>query len=511
MRLPGILLSFAALALPPGPVWPADAVSIPEALRGDLAIRDPFGDFLREFRLSEDTLHYRLGEQAFDRQRFDSALGHHLAAHVPVTGTFRDTLLAQRSRIFARIWPSEAPRAESGNTLAKEMSAEAAKPVFDWGMGASHSRGIFRSGLWQPDGWQGVGYVDEYWMHSTYARQSWPLSVRGRALQLAVSLNQATAAEFSTLDAALQAEIREGMLENLAVLLSGGHRKSRLWGSYRSYDLQFSKGWYFEGLGVGLETGFSREWDARGRRLNDQAWITLDRDTEFESGITFGFSLKGAVERLDAQYDGVMASVLYVDDVSSDQPTHFRAPDFADTLFRNTEDIFAQFSDPAGVLQLAMMAPRSYFSLSPALQCGFSLPGGFGAMAGARYALDLYPESSWDWVPVPDSMDLSNADRVGLAYNRADGRYYAAALAEKNGVWQEAYGSAPLQRRKARRLDQRAGLEFSLWRALPHGYSLALDASADFGWTNLTGASPIESQPWQFGLTFNLSRSSTWR
>src|SRR6188768_1540637 len=80
MRLPGILLSFAALAFLPGPVWPSDAVSIPKALRSGKASRDPFGNFLGELRLSQDTLNYRLGQQALDRQRYDSALGHHLAA-----------------------------------------------------------------------------------------------------------------------------------------------------------------------------------------------------------------------------------------------------------------------------------------------------------------------------------------------------------------------------------------------------------------------------------------------
>lgn len=510
MRLPGTLLSFAALAILPGLAWPSGAVSIPKALRGDSTSRDSFHDFLGELRLSEDTLHYRLGQQALDRQRYDSALSHHLAADLPATGTFRATLLAQRSRIFDRLWPVNAPRAGSADALAKDTDSETPESVFDWGMGTSHSRGIFRSGQWQPDGWQGMGYEDEYWMYNSHARQSWPLSIRGQAMQLAVNLNQATAAEFSTLDAAMSAEFREGILENLSLVLSGGLRKTRLWGAYQSYDLQVSKAWYFEGLGMGLETGFSREWDANGKRLSDQAWITLDRNTEFESGNTFGLSLKAAVERLDPQSDLITTSVLYVDDVSKAQPTHFLAPDYADTLIQNTGDAFTQYDGNAGVLQLAMNAPRSYFSLSPALQYGFSLPSGFEAMAGARYALDLYPESGWDWVPMPDSTDLSNADLVGLAYNRADGRHYAVALVEKDGVLQESYGTAPLQQRRAKRLDQRAGLEFSLWRALPHGYTLAMDASADFGWSNLPGTSPIESQPWQFGLSFNLSRSASW-
>jgi hypothetical protein len=236
MRLPGILLSFAALAILPGLVWPSGAVSIPKSLRVELSSRDPFGDFIGEIRLSEDTLQYRLGQQALDRQRYDSALGHNLAASLPATGTFRDTLLAQRSRIFARLWPVNAP-------LAKGTDSETSKAIFDWGMGTSHSRGVFRSGQWQPDGWQGMGYEDNYWMYNSYARQSWPISIRGQALQLAVNLNQATAAEFSILDAALSAEVQGGILENLSLVLSGGLRKSQLWGMYRVPRAGISRAW----------------------------------------------------------------------------------------------------------------------------------------------------------------------------------------------------------------------------------------------------------------------------
>ena len=124
--------------------------------------------------------------------------------------------------------------------------------------------------------------------------------------------------------------------------------------------------------------------------------------------------------------------------------------------------------------------------------------------AAGRFGTAAFPPSS---SPI---VSRSCADLVGLAYNRADGRHYAMVLEEENGVLQESYGTVPLQQRKAKRLDQRAGLEFSLSRALPHGYTLALDASADFGWSNLPDTSPIESQPWQFGLTFNLSRSASW-
>lgn len=377
-------------------------------------------------------------------------------------------------------------------------------------MGTSHSRGLFRTGVWQPDGWRGMGFEERYWMYSTFARQSWPLSIRGQALNVAGTVNQSTSGAFSTLDAALEAHIPEGILEKLAIILSGGIRKSQEWGSYQSYDLQVSKAWYFESLATGVHAGLSREWNDKGKPLNDNAWMTLRRDIRFENGNTLGMSLYGAIDHRDPQHDRLTASVLYVDDVGKAQPTHFRTGDFRDTLHGNTGDALKLFAEHAGALQIAMVAPRTYLTLSPSLQYDFSLPAGFGAMAAVRYAVDLYRESAWDWVSMPDSMNLSNAGLLGLALNRADGRYYSAALVEENGELRESYGSAPLQKRKAKRLDQRAGLNLSLWRNLPHGYTLGLEASADFGWSNLSDTSPIGSQPWQWGQTFNASRSSGW-
>jgi hypothetical protein len=542
MRIPSILLSFAALAILPRLVWPAGTGSKPKkapviesSLPASVIQRapaaqgpdfpeavyspdDPFGEFLRKIRLSEDSLQYLLGERTFNRQRFDSALSHHLAAHVPASGIFRDTLLAQRSRIFARVWPTVAPRSGKKDALpdvaiSKDSLPPSSKPVFDWGMGTSHSRGLFRTGPWHPYGTygtSGMGYEERYWMYNTYARQSWPLSVRGQTLNLAANVNQSTAGGFSTFDVGVQADIPEGILENSALSLSTGLRKSQLWGSYKSNNLLLSKGWYSERLGLGFESGYSGEWNDQGKRLYDNAWVTLSRDVRFESGNTLAVSLRGAVDRLDARYDWITAPVLYVDDVSKAQPTHFRAQDYQDTLHGNTGDALLRYAEHAGEVNLTMLAPRSYFSFCPALQYGFSLPAGIEAMAAARYALDFYPQYAWDWAPVSDSSVLYNGDLVGLAFNRADGRYYSAVLMEGVDGLQEYYGTVPLEHRTAKRLDQRAGLEFSLSRILPHGYTLALEASAQFGWSNLPDTFPIESQPWQWGLTFNLSRSWIW-
>lgn len=510
MHIPSIILTIGVFALMPDLVWPAPARHDPDEPFSMIdPFADPFGEFLRKIRLSEDSAHFILGEQTFQRQRFDSALSHHLAAHVPASGAFRDTLLAQRSRIFAQVWPQAFPDAGKNNAFPIDSLSAPSKPEFVWGMGASHSRGLFRTGFWRPDGWMGTRFEERYSMYDNFVRQSWPLSIGGNALNLAAKVNQSTAAEFSTLDAAMETHVQDGILANLSVILSGGRRKSPEWGSYQSYDLLVSRSWYSGSSGMGAQAGISREWNADGKWMNDYAWLTLHRDIAFEGGNSLGVFLNAGFDRQATQYDWITVPVLFVDDVSKARPTHFRAMDFRDTLHANAADAFGLFAHHAGALQLAMAAPRAYFSLSPALQFGFSLPAGFGAMAGASYGLDIHRESAWDWVPTPDSMDLSNADLLGLAFNRADRRYYAAALVEENGALRESYGAMPLQHRKARRVDQRVGLNMGIWRNLPHGYTLALESSAGLGWTNLSDSSPIGSQPWQWGLSFNVSRTSS--
>jgi hypothetical protein len=136
-----------------------------------------------------------------------------------------------------------------------------------------------------------------------------------------------------------------------------------------------------------------------------------------------------------------------------------------------------------------------------------SLPAGWSAYAEARYGVDLYPEFAWDQVPGPEFFGPASGDFNGLVHNRADGRHYAAVLVEDGSAVGEYYGNEPLRRRKARRVDQRADLDFSLIRYF-QDQALSLGASAGWAGSNLSRTSPVESRPWQLGLSLGWSR--TW-
>jgi hypothetical protein len=105
-------------------------------------------------------------------------------------------------------------------------------------------------------------------------------------------------------------------------------------------------------------------------------------------------------------------------------------------------------------------------------------------------------------------LDPYSWDLIGLAYNKADGRSYAAVLVAKEGRYREYFGSAPLEHHKARRLDQRAGLGINVGKDPPHGYSAGVQASAACQWSNLGATAPVDLRPWQWGLALTLGRSS---
>ena len=200
------------LALGSGFAWPAHSDAARQPVPADLGPgtvveralpKDAFRDFLLENRAREDSLHYQQGEAALGREEFDLALSHHLAADLPDAGNLRNDLLAQRSRIFARLWPSASPDFE-GKTDAKERQ-DSQGPAFEWGAGGGHSRGMDRTGPLFPYASNGSGTENQDWLYNAYARQSWPVSLADQNLDLAVSANanRSSLGKASTYEAAL--------------------------------------------------------------------------------------------------------------------------------------------------------------------------------------------------------------------------------------------------------------------------------------------------------------------
>lgn len=486
--------SVAILALWSGLAWPGDSAGLRDSsASGQSAMeralpKDAFRKFLQESRSREDSLHYQQGEIALGQEEFDLALSHHLAADLPAAGKFRNDLLDQRSRIFARLWPSAAPdgKEAAGKDLPQGM------PAFDWGVGAEHSRGMDRTGPQFPYGTDGLGEENREWKYRTYARRYWPVSFGKNEMNLGLSANanRSSLGGASNYEAALEAEMPQGMREDAFLSFSAGLGKAPGLGARRYYGLLASKTWYFRDVDADFEAGYSRQWDHGWKALGDDAWIKASRDFSLTGGNGIHASLEVAATRRQSRDDRYTVPVLYVNDVAGDS---------LNTL--------SPFSSAAAGKTLTLEAPQSFFSFSPSLSYAFSMPAGLQAQAGAWYALDVYPEYAWDRIPWPDSLDPDSGDLAGLALSRADGRYYPALMVEQDGNYQGYFGAAPLERVKTRRVDNRMGLDFKLGKDLPGGYSVSVESSAELRRTNLARTAPTAFRPWQWGLAFSVSRS----
>ncbi|MEO7424344.1 MAG: hypothetical protein ABI036_04105 [Fibrobacteria bacterium] len=458
---------------------------------------------VRYISRAEDSLHFLLGQQAFDRQEYDSALGHNLAANVPASGPFREALLAQRSRIFARVWvPSDRSFGERG----------ADPPMFSWEAGTSHFRALSRSGPMSPFDASAYQLDSRVWTYHASALLSRPMILGSQPFNLAAraTVDMSRQAGQKTYQAGLEADAPEGILRGLALSFSTGLDKSTEYGSYRSYDLWAARDWFFGDADVTFQLGLTRQWDSRWDWRQDNAWASLSRGFSFSNGNRLSLYLIGSLDRMSPLSEQFAAPVIYVDDVTLSRPNHYRGPNFTESVPENNPIAYLLNSPNTGELQLTQNAPQSHFSLRPSLRYGFALSQGWQAEAGARYAVDLYPNYAWDRVPLPDSLSIGAEDLVGIALNRADGRHYAVVLADNEEGFEEHYGTKPLERHRMRRWEQRGGIDFSLSRTFPGGYAFIAETTTDFGWSNLPAMAPGNSQPWHWGLNFNVSHSLVW-
>ncbi len=453
--------------------------------------KDVFSEFIREGRSLEDTLHFREGEAATGQEEFDLALSHHLAAAIPASGKFRDELLAQRSRIFARLWPSAASSFSGGRLSPQEENLPRGL-AFDWGMGGEHSGGMDREAPRFPFAANGSGRENRDWRYLTFARLGGPVSLGGRTLNLGLSANadRSSLGGASTYEAALQAEMPEGLLQDALLSVASGVGKSRDWGSHRYYGLVASKAWYSENGETGFEAGYSGQWSSGWKRMRDFTWAKASRDFPFLAGNGFQASLEASATRQASWTESYSVPVL---DANAAVPS--------------AAGITAGAPSLAGEKILTLEAPQSFFSLSPAVEYAITLPAAVQARALARYTLEIYPEYAWDRITWSDSLDANSLASAGLALRRSEGRYYPALLVEQEGGYREYTGTAPLEHFRKRRADNRAGLDFKFGKDLPQGYFLSLESSLDVSWTNLPGSAPAAFQPWRWGLSVNVSRS----
>ncbi|MEO6098198.1 MAG: hypothetical protein ABIW76_22035 [Fibrobacteria bacterium] len=444
-----------------------------------------------------DSLQYVLGELDYLREAYDSALGIHLSIPLPASGNFRDSVLAQRARIFDRIWPT---------TVLSEEEAFS-RPTLEWEIGSGHFRGFYQAGPVFPYGQDGMGFSTRAWLFHTQACLTWPLSLHGQKGSFAAQARLSPSQTSPDHDLVLRANAFDVFRKNLSLAGSAGLRKVAGQEYLASFSLSSSRFWPSEMGSISIQAYVGGDWQKHGGMMNGNAGMGFIRSTYLAGESYLDFSLDGAILSRSAVTDGFQAQELYVDNVAGIRPTHFQGPEFRDTLSKDDPSPYELYVLHTGAQSLSLRAPQTFFSATSALGYGFSLFAGWQARAETHYGIDLYPEYAWDEAPGPVGLEPFSGDFNGLALNRADGRRYAVVLIDEQEGLGEYYGSSPLEHRKMRRLDQKAGLDFSLSRFFG-GQFLTLGTSAEFGWSNLPRTAPAFSTPWQWNV--NCAWSRTW-
>jgi hypothetical protein len=481
------------------------------AARPDSALR-PFLD-AHTAGMPRDSLYYFLAEIAWRKTALDTAMGFNLAIGTPPPGTFRDSVLSQRLRVYAASG-LDRDAAAVRDSLPTRWSARSRAPLRVSGrLGTGYFGEEDYHALAYPFAADLGGYRPEGWQHRTRGAFDAPLFRSGvTAWRAGIELQAVKSYAKDSLDYRAGATLKaEGIgLDGLSmgVTAEGG----KVTGSGWVGACKWETGWLSLGAGgiTVVTGGVESEWDQHGRDRFQSAWLTWYRDRSLGSGRGFNYSLSLSGLRLDAIAESSQWREMYVDDVSKPKPTHYRDGTYADSLSGAGIAGFSRYVSNTGARVSSSRSTQSYLALLPA--AGYSLPVGGKVIAEASLSFSgaWYPDT-YRWEPAPRPPAALTTDSFqGLALNRADGREYAAYLIQGNGGFQEAYGAKPMEASSRVRLDGQAGAELSLRRPFAGWGALACAALAKKGLSTLGGVAPIWIPSWDWGASLTWNGDWEW-
>lgn len=469
--------------------------------------------------MPKDSLFYFLSEIARRKSAFDTAMGFNLAIGTPGPGPFRDSVLAQRYRLFA-VSGLAADAAALRDSLAAlpDSGAEAdGTPEPKRRVAARLGTGWFResnhSAFAYPFGLDLGGYDPRGLQHRARGLLEFPIASGSRAawsggFEMQALKSYAKDSVDYRAGASLRAGRPAGDGWSAGLAAEGG----RITGSGWVAGCKAEAGWLsLRSGGLALITGgVASEWDGQGRDRFQSAWLTGYADWTARTGRGFTAMLSFSGLRMDPILETASFGELYVDDVAKARPVHYQDASYSDSIPSTGRATFARYVSAAGAVRAGSRAPQSALIAAPTL--GYSLPLGAGVTADATVALSgsWYPQAyRWDFAPLPQG-STATGDFAGFARNRADGKDYAVYLIQGNGGFTEAYGAAPLERRAKTRMDGQADVELGLRRGFKGWGALAATAGARRNASTLEGSAPIWITAWSAGAALKWSGEWKW-
>lgn len=462
--------------------------------------------------MSLDSLYYFLAETALRKHAFDTALVFNLTIQTPKTGSFRDTILAQRYRVYSLAGlKTEANRLRDSMGLSPYSEpAPRRKPEWNLALGSGFGEEDYYGARLYPYGLNLGGFGSQGWQVRNQGQLIHPLPSPGSfplSAGLGYDLNKSYYKD--SLDYRVRLQLRaEEALGGFGFTVSGQVGEVTGTGVVGSGKVGASLLQVQGGVITFVDVGFETEWAEGGEWRFDAAWLSLYRDWGLAGGCRTSLSLSVSGVRMDPLDGAFPDKLLYVDDVTKEQPTHYQDASFQDTLVYTRFNKFSEYTRTPGQVDFPTRSSQSFVALLPVLGFSFPLPWNLSAEASGGFSLSVFPEPyAWIVAPPIPSETPENPEFRGFALNRADGRQYAMAIKVESGGHSEFYSSEPVRTVKKKRVDRQAHASFGLKRRLGLLGILVLDGTVKKYGSNISGESPIWIPSWEYGLSFRWSRS----
>lgn len=471
--------------------------------------------------MPEDSLYWMLSDAAWRKGAIDTAMGFNLAIRTPAAGSFRDSVLSQRYRLYSAAGLSR-DAAALRDSLPRPRDGEAKRPLR---LTARTGSGWFRE---QNDsahvGTFGLGIQDtafDGYEHRVQAGLEAPLG-RGGAVSWTAGLEMQGVKSYAkdSLDSRLGATLREeGWIRpglSLGLGIGGGQVTGSGWVGSCKGEASWL-GLSAEGFTV-VSAGLESEWDEDGRNRFQVAWLAWYRDGTLRSGrgLSVSASLSGfrsAPIRDESRY-----WIFYVDDARAAAPRHYSDPAFSRVLTPSSRTAYQAYATAdQDTITTSSRAPQSFLAFSPQATYAQPLPGKFAAEFTLSLSGSWYPEPYLrDYAVLPSGAPAGLYRRpaqdtvFGFARSRADGRDYAAYLNQVSGGHEEHYAGPPLRRESRTRLEGQGSAQVTVRRPFGPWGTLSLAGLAKRYVSNLGNAAPIWIPAWDLGMTLQWNGAWQW-
>lgn len=240
------------------------------------------------------------------------------------------------------------------------------------------------------------------------------------------------------------------------------------------------------------------------------AWLMTWFGTDLSPRLRLGISISALAVFAD-QYTVTDNSydILYVDDVSSPNPTYYRDSSYTEPI-RQSDYLSTFHYVTSGInasrtpLKVSKTIPQTHMIGGVGIEPAIATPFGLRLTPGLRWNISYYP-APYQWYVLDEGLpDTANH----FARNRADGKYYHVVSGPRiiwlaDSVTQEFDGPVDNRVISRHRIDNAISGKVSLTRGFGTFGALTLSAAGAKTWSTLSGRTPVDIPDWHWSVSLN--------